>query len=80
MNYHCLVTMNCVGVGNSRIHFLFLILVFFVSALYLVLALSVEHTVHCPDSQGMVVSYLSSFSYPRTPLIFVHRISFSCGI
>ena len=61
MDYHCLVSMNCVGAGNNRIHFVFLLLVFMVSALYLVLAIYVEHTVHCPNSHGMVISFAVSF-------------------
>jgi ankyrin repeat protein len=54
MDYHCLVTMNCVGAGNGRVHFLFVVLVFCVCLLYMFLAISVEHSVHCPNSQGML--------------------------
>lgn len=73
MNYHCLVTMNCVGVGNSRIHFLFMVLVFAVCALFLVLTLSVEHTVHCPDSKGMV-SIPSVCRISKPDLIVVYLV------
>ena len=60
MNYHCSVTMNCVGSGNGRIHFAFATLVFSICVVFFILTLSVEHTVYCPDSRGIIRNFFAA--------------------
>lgn len=78
MNYHCLVTMNCVGSGNGRIHLVFLVIVFILSSFYLLLAIAVEHSIHCPESHG-VVRELLAYSTFVTLLLYPPFLFHSCG-
>jgi hypothetical protein len=54
LDLHCLVTMNCIGRGNRRVFALFVMTASALCLLYLLLAIWVEHRVHCVDAQGMV--------------------------
>ena len=46
--------MNCVGRGNRRVFALFVMTASALCLYYLILAVSVEHRVHCVDAKGLV--------------------------
>jgi hypothetical protein len=85
MDHHCLVTMTCVGRGNRRLHLLFQAATACVCLLYLILALHVEHFVHCSDASGILWGLVavqqciwsSDPAFAAVPIVLVLLINYA---
>jgi len=59
IDQHCLAIQNCVARGNRRTFNFFSLAGFCSFSIFVVVALHVQHSIHCPNATGMLWSFLA---------------------